>query len=201
MELDEAIRRRAMVRSFSSEPVEPAVVDRILSGALRSPTAGNSLGTCWVVLEGPEQTAVYFESTTDEEWRQRSLRSEGLQRAPVILLAYSSPDVYLHRYSEEDKSRSGLGEGVDRWPVPYWTGDAAFGVMTALLSAVDAGLGACILGTFRGEAELGSRLGVPNGWRLFCAVALGHPDGNDRRSASLDRPGPPAAQRIHRGRW
>jgi nitroreductase len=201
MELDEAIRRRAMVRSFSSEPVEPAVVDHILSGALRSPTAGNSQGTCWVVLEGPEQTAVYFETTTDEEWRQRSLRSEGLRRAPVILLAYSSPDTYLHRYSEEDKSRSGLGEGVDRWPVPYWTGDAAFGVMTTLLGAVDAGLGACVLGTFRGEAELGSRLGVPSDWRLFCAVALGHPDGNDHRSPSLDRPRSPTAQRIHRGRW
>ncbi len=133
MELDEAIRRRAMVRSFSSDRVEPAVVDHILSGALRSPTAGNSQGTCWVVLEGPEQTAVYFETTTDEEWRRRSLRSEGLRRAPVILLAYSSPHLYLDRYSEEDKSRSGLGEGVDRWPVPYWTGDAAFGVMTTLL--------------------------------------------------------------------
>ncbi len=142
------------------------------------------------MLEGPEQTAAYFDATTDEEWRASAAsRSEGLRRAPVVLLAYSSPDTYVARYGEEDKSRSGLGRGSRRWPVPYWTGDAAFGVMTVLLGAVDAGLGACVLGTFRGEAEL-ARLGVPSDWRLFCAVALGHPDGNDHRSPSLDRPVP-----------
>ena len=72
--------------------------------------------------------------------------------------------------------------GRRAWPVPYWYGDAAFGVMAALLGAVDAGLGACILGAFRGEAELARVIGVPAEWRLFCAVVLGHPDGDDRRS-------------------
>ncbi len=201
MELHEAIRRRAMVRSFSTESVDPATIDRILLDALRSPTAGNTGGTAWVVLEGPDQTSLYFDAVTDEGWRSTNRRSEGLLRAPVILLAYSSADLYVARYGEPDKSGSGLGEAADRWPVPYWTGDAAFGVMAVLLGAVDAGLGACILGTFRGESELAERLAVPDGWRLFCAVALGRPDGNDHRSASLDRSTSPPAERIHRGHW
>ena len=117
----------------------------------------------------------------------------------MILLAYSSADVYLARYREPDKSGSGLGEGTERWPVPYWVGDAAFGVMSVLLGAVDAGLGACILGCFRGESELAAALGVPQEWRLFCAVALGRPDGHDHRSASLDRPAPGPEARVHRG--
>jgi len=202
MELHEAIRRRAMVRSFSTDPVEPAVLDRILRSALRSPTAGNTRGTAWVVLEGPEQTAVYFGTTTDEEWRDHYKDwSGGLARAPVVLLAYSSPDAYVARYAEADKASAGLGAGEDAWPVPYWIGDAAFGVMAVLLGAVDAGLGGCILGTFSGEAELAGRLGVPAGWRLFCAVLLGRPDGRDHRSASLERTGPAVAERIHRGAW
>jgi nitroreductase len=201
MELHQAIRRRAMVRSFTREPVKPAVIDRILSDALRSPTAGNAGGTAWLVLEGPEQTRRYWDATTDEEWRRNSLRWEGLRRAPVLLLAYSCADIYVARYREPDKSASGLGEGADRWTVPYWTGDAAFGVMTVLLGAVDTGLGACILGTFRGETDLAERLSVPEGWRLFCAVALGHPDGEDHRSASRDRPRPGRAERVHRGTW
>jgi nitroreductase len=201
MELHEAIRRRAMVRSFSTDPVDPATLDRLLLGALRSPTAGNSRGTAWVVLEGPDQTSLYFDATVDEEWRRSSPRWDGLRRAPVILLAYASAAQYVARYGEPDKSASGLGDGPERWPVPYWTGDAAFGVMALLLEAVDAGLGACILGAFRGEAELADRLGVPPDWRLFCAVALGRGDGNDHRSASLDRTGPTDAERIHRGRW
>jgi nitroreductase len=191
-----------MVRSFSAEPVDPAVVDAILLAALRSPTAGNAGGTAWVVLEGPEQTAGYFDATTDEPWRARNRdRMEGLARAPVVLLAYTSPEAYVSRYAEADKTASGLGAGAEQWPVPYWYGDAAFSVMAVLLGAVDAGLGACILGTFRGEPALATRLGVPTGWRLFCAVALGRPDGHDRLSASLDRPQPDPAARVHRARW
>jgi nitroreductase len=119
----------------------------------------------------------------------------------VILLSYFSADLYVARYAEADKAGSGLGEGADRWTVPYWAGDAAFGVMALLLGAVDAGLGACILGTFRGEQDLASRLGVPDDWHLFSAVALGRPDGLDHPSPSLSRPRPTTAERIHRGRW
>jgi nitroreductase len=191
-----------MVRSFSTELVDPAVVDRLVESALRSPTAGNTGGTAWVVLQGPQETAIYFDSTTDEEWRAHYRAwIDGLQRAPVVLLAYTSPDLYVERYAEPDKSDAGLGVGTERWPVPYWYGDAAFGVMTVLLGAVDAGLGACILGTFRGEEELADRLGVPPGWRLFCAVVVGHPDGRDHRSASLDRPRPTLGDRVHKGSW
>jgi nitroreductase len=213
MDLHQAIRRRAMVRSFARDPVDPEVVDTILRAALRAPSAGNTGGTAWMVLEGAAETATYWGSTTDEAWRATSPRSEGLRRAPVILLAYASAEAYVSRYAEPDKavagpdpdssSRSGpaLGVQANQWPVPYWTGDAAFGVMTVLLTAVDAGLGACILGNFRGEEALARSLGVPDDWRLFCAVALGHPDGNDHRSPSLDRPLPGPGERIHRGRW
>jgi nitroreductase len=202
MELHEAIRRRAMVRSFSPDGVDRALLERLLRAALRSPTAGNTGGTAWVVLEGPEQTAEYWDATTDEEWRARNAaRFEGLRRAPVVLLAYSSPATYVARYAQPDKASSGLGSTPEAWPVPYWHGDAAFGVMTVLLAAVDAGLGACVLGAFRGEAELADRLHVPGGWRLFCGIALGQPDGRARRSASLDRTPPSADERIHLGAW
>jgi nitroreductase len=201
MELREALRLRAMVRSLSPDRVDPSVVDRIVDDALRSPTAGNTGGTAWVILEGPEQTAMYWDATTDEEWRSTARRWEGLQRAPVILLAYTSPWAYVARYAEPDKATAGLGASEAQWPVPYWFGDAAFGVMAVLLGAVDAGLGACMLGVFRGEAELARTLGVPEGWRQFGAVVLGHPDGRDHRSRSLDRPGPRRTERVHRGRW
>jgi nitroreductase len=202
MELHEAMRRRSMVRSFSGEPVAEEVVDEILRAALRSPTAGNTGGTAWVVLQGPAQTAVYFDATTDEGWRaEHPDWNDGLRRAPVVLLAYTSPAAYVARYGEADKAASGLGRGSEAWPVPYWYGDAAFGVMAVLLAAVDAGLGSCVLGTFRGEEELAGEVGVPGDWRLFCAVVLGRPDGLDHRSGSLERPRPADAARIHRGRW
>jgi nitroreductase len=202
MELSEALRRRAMCRSFSAESVDPALVDRILEGALSAPTAGNTGGTSWVVLEGDDQTSAYWACTTDEAWRARNAQwSGGLERAPVVLLAYTSPEAYVERYTEPDKADPGLGAGPEHWPVPYWYGDAAFGVMAVLLGAVDAGLGACVLGAFRGTEGLGARLGVPPAWRLFCAVPLGHPDGRDHRSRSLQRVTRHRLERLHRGTW
>jgi nitroreductase len=193
-----------MVRSFSPQPLDPAVVDGIVMAALRAPTAGNTGGTAWVVLAGEDETAAYWRATTDEAWRSGHPRWwDGLRRAPVVLLAYSNAELYVARYREADKRGSGLGDGPERWPVPYWTGDAAFGVMTVLLAAVDAELGACILGAFRGEEALAGTLGVPEaeGWRLFCAVALGHPDGRAHRPRSLDRTHMDLGGRVHRGRW
>jgi len=198
-----------MVRSFAPDPVAPAVLESLLQAALRAPSAGNTGGTAWLVLEGTAQTDVYWESTTDEAWRATSARWPGLRRAPVILLAYASAEAYVARYAEPDKAGPrpgpgpgpGLGLEAAAWPVPYWIGDAAFGVMTVLLGAVDAGLGACVLGNFRGEETLARALGVPATWRLFCAVPLGHPDGKDHRSPSLDRVGPDPDARVHRGSW
>ena len=200
MELHEAIRRRSMVRSFSDAAIDDQVLDRILLDALRSPTAGNTSGTAWVVLKGHEETSIYFAATTDETWRQQSTRWEGLRRAPVVLLSYMNPGLYVTRYSEPDKRESGLDRGPDAWPIPYWVGDAAFGVMAVLLGAADTGLGACFLGAFRGEGELAEQLGVPEGWHLFGAVLLGRPDAHDHRSASLGRSRRPS-ERIHRGLW
>ncbi|HEX3947827.1 MAG TPA: nitroreductase family protein [Acidimicrobiales bacterium] len=228
MELTQAVRHRRMVRSFSDRPVDPSLVDRLLDDALRAPSAGHTRGTAWLLLDQPEQTAAYWAETTTEEWRSRSRRWPGLSRAPVVALSLASPQAYLDRYAEPDKAGSGLGrppDGADMdpgraaegagsglgrsagegpgnaWPVPYWFGDAAFATMTVLLRATDAGLGACFLGNFRGEAALLEAFGVPDIWRLFGSVLLGHPDGNDHHSVSLDRPGPTAGERVHRGRW
>lgn len=207
MELTDAVRGRRMVRSFASAPLDRSVVDGLLADSLRAPTAGNTAGTAWLTLEGPEETTAYWEHATTAEWRATSARWAGLSRAPVVALSLASPRAYVERYGEGDKSASGLGPaergggGEPAWPVPYWFGDAAFATMTLLLGAVDRGLGACFLGCFRGEAALLDALGVPAGWRLFGAVLLGRPDGSDHRSASLDRPRGPAAARLHRGRW
>lgn len=201
MEFTEAVRRRHMTRSFSTEPLPVGLVERLLADALRAPSAGNTQGPAWLVLEGPEETAVYWATATTAGWRDRSRRFAGLSRAPVIALSLTSPDLYVARYGQPDKAGSGLGPagGAAAWPVPYWFGDAGFATMALLLGATAAGLGAAFLGTFRAEDELRIALGVPDGWRVFGAVLLGHGDGADHRSASLDRP--PVPGRIHRGRW
>jgi nitroreductase len=201
VELADAIRRRRMVRSFSATPPGQEVLDALLASALRAPTAGNSQGWDAVVLEGPEQTGVFWQATTTSEWRQRSRRWHGLRSAPVVVVVLSNPGAYLARYAESDKARSGLGSGPDAWVVPYWDTDAAMAVMVLLLATVDAGLGACFLGNFRGEGDLKEALGVPDDRRYVGAVLIGQPSGEDRPSSSISRPGRAFEEVFHRGRW
>ena len=191
------VRRRRMVRSFSGRPVERALVDRLLDAAGRAPSAGNTGGVDVVALEGPDETAALWESTTTEDWRATARRWPGLRRAPLAVVFYAHPGAYLARYAESDKEASGL-DHEEHWPVPYWFVDAGFAALVLLLGAVDAGLGACFLGNFRGEQALASRLGVPPGRRYVGTVLLGESGGEDPPSASAARR---RAAAVHRGRW
>jgi len=199
MELSEAARSRHMTRNFTGAPLERAVVDDLLALALTAPSAGNTQGREFVVLEGPDETVRYWDATTDAAWRERSRRFEGLSRAPVVVLAFSDPEAYEARYREPDKVR---GDGADvEWVVPYWHVDAAFAVMTLLLGAADRGVGAAFLGNFRGEDALADAIGVPAGWRWLGAVLLGEPDLPDPPSTSAARPRRTPADSVHRGHW
>jgi nitroreductase len=184
-----------------------------LSSALRAPSAGNTQGREFVVLEGDE-TAKYWDSTTDAAWRARSARFGGLRKAPVVILVFADPDAYAARYQEPDKARDGgvrEGEardgevrdegGVAEWPVPFWFVDAGFAVMTILLGAADLGIGAAFLGNFRGEDALREELGVPARLRWLGAVLLGEPAGPDSPSTSATRHRRTVEECVHRGRW
>ena len=199
MELSEAATRRRMTRNFTGRPLDPGVVDRLLQAALRAPSAGNTQGREFVVLEGPDQTGPFWGATTDEAWRSDSRRFAGLSRAPVVVLPFADPEAYAARYREPDKVRDD-GQEVE-WVVPYWYVDAAFATMTLLLGATEAGIGAAFLGNFRGESRLHETLGVPDRMRWLGAVLLGEGAEPDPPSSSAARLRRTLDESVHRGFW
>ncbi len=203
-EFAEVVRSRRMTRSFDDRPIDPQVIDGLVDLAARSPSAGKTQGWHLVVLEGDE-TAVFWDATLPAVKRD-SFRWKRLLNAPVIALPLADSKAYVDRYGEPDKVQTGLGSGASAWPVPYWTIDTSMAVMTLLLAAEDAGLGALFFGVFRGERELRQRLGIPGGLELLGALAVGYPADPDDGAAS--GPGRSAArerrrprQIIHRAGW
>jgi len=195
-----------MTRSFDRRPVDPALIDELVDLASRAPSAGKTQGWHAVALVG-EDTARFWDVTLPAE-RRATFRWPRLLDAPVLLLPLADPDAYLARYSEPDKAATGLGRGAGAWPAPYWTIDASMAVMTLLLAAEDAGLGALFFGVFRGEDELRAELGIPDRLQLLGAVALGWPLDRPGATLPVEQPGLSAARPrrrpdevLHLGHW
>jgi len=98
MEFQDVVRRRHMVRTFTSEPVPAAAVDRILGNAVRGPSAGFSQGQAYLVLGGeelPKFWAVAGEAV-----------AESAQTAPLVIVPMSCKRAWSPR-----RATCGLGGG------------------------------------------------------------------------------------------
>lgn len=185
-----------MTRAFTTDAIGRDELDPLLDLARRAPSAGNSQGSSFVVLDRPETVARYWDQTLAPE-RRPSFRWQGLLAAPVLILVTTRPDDYLERYRQPDKAPSGRGDSTDRWPVPYWFVDAGAVVQNLLLLATEAGLGACLFGPFDHEPALVAEFDLDPGTRIVATVALGRPR-PDEPGRSAGRPRRPLNQVIHR---
>ncbi|MBI2761163.1 MAG: nitroreductase family protein [Chloroflexi bacterium] len=195
MEFQDVVRRRKMVRTFEDRPVPAEILDRLLDNARRAPSAGFSQGFEFLVLEGPEQTATFWDAVFADD--RDSFQWPGLFQAPVLIVPLSHKQAYLERYAEPDKGWTDRSE--DHWPSPYWDIDTGFASLLILLTAVDVGLGALFFGVFR-VAEFRAAFGVPEEYHPIGAIAVGYPS-PDRPSGSLRRGRRPMEQTVHRGAW
>jgi nitroreductase len=216
MQLAEVIRRRRMVRRYTDQPVDPAVVDRALEHAIRAPSAGFSQGWAFLLLDSLDDVRRFWASTTpvgadpdhgpdaggpdadpdsgDDGWLA------GMSRAPVVIVALSCKAAYLDRYAEPDKGWTDRDE--NRWPAPYWDIDTGMAALLVLLTAVDEGLGACFFGVPPDRIDaFREEFGVPTDHSPIGAITVGHPAPETVSGSARTRPRRTVADVVHRGRW
>ncbi|HVS69384.1 MAG TPA: nitroreductase family protein [Mycobacteriales bacterium] len=201
MEFSEVLRRRRMVRHYDDRPVDPAVIDRVVSAGLRAPSAGFSQGYAILLLTDADDRARFWAATETEQetasWPPET--RAGVMRAPVIAVTLSCKSAYLDRYARPDKGWTDRDEA--RWPVPYWHVDTGMVALLMLLQAVDEGLGALFIGMAPAVIPAFRRaFDVPEDHDVVGVVCFGHEaadaprrDLRSRRRATDDV--------VHRGRW
>jgi nitroreductase len=197
MEFQDVVRKRKMVRSFEDRPIPREVVERIVANVQRAPSAGFSQGWGFLVLEGKEDTARYWDANWPKD-RRAEWGWPDLFNAPLLIVCLSNKKQYLARYAEPDKGWTDMDE--KRWPVPYWDIDTGMAALLGLLTAVDAGLGAVFFGVFD-QAILRQTFGIPHEYMAVGVIAVGYAKAKDRPSPSLKRGRRAAADVVRRGRW
>lgn len=199
MDFADVVRRRRMTRAFRPEPIDREVIDACVDLATRSPSAGKSQGWNLVVVEG-DDTERYWASALPDA-KRASFAFPGLLHAPFVAIVTADPTAYLDRYSEPDKTATGLGASPDAWPAPYWTIDASFATMTFLLALEDAGLGALFF-AHAAEESIRREFALPSHVQILGVIAAGHPDDErKRRGRSASRPRRAPGDVVRRGRW
>jgi nitroreductase len=201
MEFADVVRRRRMVRSFDARPIPPDTVERLLAYAQRGPSSGFTQGFEFLVFDGPEQTAKFWEHASPTMRQYLS----GTVPAPLIIVPFAHEQAYVDRYRQPDKAATHRASGAD-FPAPYWFIDSAFAAMLVLLGAVDEGLGAfffSIEANRRGIESFVRRFGVPDGYWPIGAIAVGYPRGDEIRAdpGAIKAARRPLGHVLHSGRW
>ena len=196
MQFSDVVRKRRMVRNFTEEPVDPAMIDRILDLARRAPSAGFTQGQSFIVVTDPDRRRSVGRVCLDEEYVSGGF-DPYISKAPVQIIVCTNESDYHNRYQQPDKLDDDGSE--INWDVPYWHVDAGCAAMIVLLAVVDEGLSAGYAGVID-HAGLRSLLGIPNDVTAIGVIPIGHP-APDKPSGSLTRGRRELSQIIHREQW
>lgn len=173
-DFSELIKTRRSMRQFTEELLSGDDVKLLLRAGLMAPSSKGLHSYEFVVVEDKQMLQALSQS--------KAVGSDFLAGAPLAIVVLADPQVS-----------------------DVWIEDASVAAMNILLQAEDLGLGACwIQVRDRMDAEgrpteeiVKSLLGIPDGMRAVCMVAVGH-KGMERKPQNEDRL---KWERVHIGQY
>ena len=156
MDFFEVIAKRHSVRKYSDRPVEKDLLDRMISVAETAPSSKNTKSSAFMVIQEKDTIAAVSE--------MRDRGSAFVKDAPAVIVVLG------------DETKTDL-----------WVDNCAISATFLQLAATALGLGSCwvhVNGRPRisddpsaGNAEdyLRNLLGIRDGMRVLCVVAVGYP--------------------------
>ena len=173
-DFSELIKTRRSMRQFTDELLSGDDVKLLLRAGLMAPSSKGLHSYEFIVVEDKQMLQALSQS--------KAVGSDFLAGAPLAIVVFSDPQTS-----------------------DVWIEDASVAAMNILLQAEDLGLGACwIQVRDRMDAEgrpteeiVKSLLGIPEGMRAVCMIAVGH-KGMERKPQNEDRL---KWERVHIGQY
>ncbi len=161
MEALENIRTRRSIRKFTDEPVDHAVLEKIVEAASYSPSWKNTQIVRYIAIDDPAlKDKIAKECTTGFVYNAAPMES-----APMLIAV----TVIKGRCGFE-KDGSYTTSRKDTWQMF----DAGIATQTFCLAAHEYGLGTVIMGIF--DDTLSDVLEIPEDRELVNIICIGHPD-------------------------
>ena len=193
MDFYEVVRKRRSIRKYGPQPVEAAMLDRILDAGTRGPTGGYSQGQSYVLITDPP----LVQRLMDERDRQE-LELLGTQERPTDRSEYNAPVLIVACTKEADYRRN---KPELPWPVPYWYVDSGCGIMLILLAAINEGLAACLIDCpILDVAPWREMLGMPEEVTPVGTILIGY-RAADEQKVDLRSKRRSWEDCVHRQRW
>jgi len=160
MEFEKLIQERHSVRAFSDREVPRELIDKMIGEAMTAPSSKNTRSTGFMIVEDPSTLEAISQMRTSG-----SAFVSGAKAAIVVLGDTSKTDI--------------------------WVENCAISTTYLMLSATNCGLGSCWVHVHErlrdnndplsGWAEdyLRDLLGIKEGFKVLCVLALGYPKEQD----------------------
>jgi nitroreductase len=101
MEFSEVGRLRRMVRHYSGRPLSPEVIERVLTSALRAPSAGFSQGWAFLALTDAADRARFWPFVPTRVEHTRTM-----QDAALVVVPLAHKAACLDRYAQPGRCRA-----------------------------------------------------------------------------------------------
>jgi len=148
----QAILKRRTIRRFAEKPVPFSALKKCVNAARLSPTARNSQPLEFVAVNEAKQVAMLNDAVNFGGIVKERGRVKGEEpKAFIVILA--------------NKEKSDL---------KYVGMDVGIAAQSIVLTALDLGLGTCMMGAIERERIKGI-LGIPNNFEVPLAIAIGYP--------------------------
>ncbi|MEO8457238.1 MAG: nitroreductase family protein [Chloroflexota bacterium] len=178
MDIFEAMNTQRAMRRLKTDPVDEALVWKVLEAAIRAPSGGNAQPWSFIVVTDRDKKAKIGEWYL-EQWNQSyGPAREAMMSNPAMARTFKSADHLANNIADVPvlifaaARTSGLadtsGIGPNIFPA----------VQNLMLAARALGLGTTLTTLHRGhEKETRELLGVPDGWETMAMIPMGWPKG------------------------
>jgi nitroreductase len=193
MEISEAIKKRATIRSWKPAPVEKEKIVKVLEAGVRAPSWGNTQPWRFIVVQ---------EKAKIEELAKTAGGQPQVSSAPVVIVCCGFSEAFSQKMHRESLKQL-IEAGVMDWPdevldnvvlgsdqfAPYRLGEQAMAIKSAeqlmisiaymTLEAVDQGLGCCWVGAVSPK-DAHQIMNLPKSLFVHDLLALGYPAENPK---------------------